>query len=775
MSAPVENLIQRLSAKSSGNRWVAKCPAHEDKTPSLSITEGSDGRALLKCFAGCEFDAILSALGMRAADLFPAPIPAPDRASAPAKSAAAVTPRPLGELLDAAEAFARRFVTFPLREQSCVIALWILHTWTFRAWEFTPYLNINAASKRAGKSRLLEMLKLLCYKPRLTSGGSAAALIRSVDEVDPMTLLLDEVDCIYNGKNDSEAASTQQFLNAGYEQGSTFLKCVGPGADIKVKEFPAFCPKAFAGIGKCLPDTVLDRSIPIEIMRQSRDEKAEKLRKREAQAILAPIRAELEALRQKPELIEELQASRPQIPEALHDRAQETCEPLIAIADKAGGEWPQRARTALVKLLAQEEDADIGVKLLGAIQSIFDETGEDKLPTEDILKRLIRIEDGPWASMFEDAVQHERIQTAASRLAKKLKLYKKPDGQKIQPRLVKLSDGSVARGYYKNDFTAVWDRLLPLSQKGVTSVTSVTYEGKKVTPAVTVTAHGNQGVTKNTKEGNGSNGSNASTETGRETRQLLTDLLIRLNADARIGLYPKGHPDCPWRKDGYPREYTAALHHLANSKPDEERDFKALSRLVYKIGAEDRKGTPLQSPVREWSRGGFPAEYRAAQAYLADQAKRSPFPDMTDEEWSKYDAEFRAGKWLLTDGSPDILSGHWLHFRDAADFRAFYSEERPLPETCVGLEGSDSRSELEAVQDTLYCGCKLADESDGFYYHPGCNIARCTDCQSAEWIAQGFEVVNGFPHGDWQATIKERLKEQAREAQDRTNGHFDAR
>jgi hypothetical protein len=248
-----------------------------------------------------------------------------------------------------------------------------------------------------------------------------------------------------------------------------------------------------------------------------------------------------------------------------------------------------------------------------------------------------------------------------------------------------------------------------------------------------------------------------------EARQLLTDLLMQVNADVRIGLYPKGHPDCLWRKDGYPSEYAAALHQLADYKPDEERDSKVLNRLVYKIGAEEWKGTPLQSPVREWSGGGFPAEYHAAQAYLADQAKRSPFPDMTDEEWAEYDAEFRAGKWLLTDGSPDILSGHWLHFRDAADFRAFYGEERPLPETCIGLDDSDSRSELEAVQDSLSCGCKLSDEPDGFYYHPTRNVARCTDCQSAAWIAQGFEVLNGFPYGDWQATTEQRIAEQDRE------------
>jgi hypothetical protein len=74
MSAPVENLVSRLHAKRSGKGWIAKCPAHDDHTPSLSIDEGADGRALFKCHAGCDNTAILASLGMKPRDLFPATI-----------------------------------------------------------------------------------------------------------------------------------------------------------------------------------------------------------------------------------------------------------------------------------------------------------------------------------------------------------------------------------------------------------------------------------------------------------------------------------------------------------------------------------------------------------------------------------------------------------------------------------------------------------------------------------------------------------------------------
>src|SRR5439155_706070 len=71
MSPAVENLVSHLHAQRSGKGWLARCPAHDDRKPSLSIDEGADGRALLKCHAGCDNTAILESLGMEPRDLFP--------------------------------------------------------------------------------------------------------------------------------------------------------------------------------------------------------------------------------------------------------------------------------------------------------------------------------------------------------------------------------------------------------------------------------------------------------------------------------------------------------------------------------------------------------------------------------------------------------------------------------------------------------------------------------------------------------------------------------
>lgn len=71
-AGPVGRVLARLpDARRNGQGWIARCPAHDDRRPSLSIAEGNDGRALLKCFAGCTVDAICAAVGIAKVELFP--------------------------------------------------------------------------------------------------------------------------------------------------------------------------------------------------------------------------------------------------------------------------------------------------------------------------------------------------------------------------------------------------------------------------------------------------------------------------------------------------------------------------------------------------------------------------------------------------------------------------------------------------------------------------------------------------------------------------------
>lgn len=83
-SSAVAKVLAKLGAlKKSTTGWMARCPAHDDRVASLAISEGSDGKALLHCHAGCTYDAIVATLNLRTADLFQTPTPAPIAAAIP--------------------------------------------------------------------------------------------------------------------------------------------------------------------------------------------------------------------------------------------------------------------------------------------------------------------------------------------------------------------------------------------------------------------------------------------------------------------------------------------------------------------------------------------------------------------------------------------------------------------------------------------------------------------------------------------------------------------
>ncbi len=75
MSTKISYFLDKLQGakRTKPGRWIAKCPAHADKSPSLSITETSNGDVLLYCFAGCQFGDILAALNLQASDCYANP------------------------------------------------------------------------------------------------------------------------------------------------------------------------------------------------------------------------------------------------------------------------------------------------------------------------------------------------------------------------------------------------------------------------------------------------------------------------------------------------------------------------------------------------------------------------------------------------------------------------------------------------------------------------------------------------------------------------------
>ncbi len=69
----LSNLLAHLDGirETGHGKYVARCPGHDDRSPSLAIKDGDDGRVLVHCFAGCETEDVLSAIGMTFSDLMP--------------------------------------------------------------------------------------------------------------------------------------------------------------------------------------------------------------------------------------------------------------------------------------------------------------------------------------------------------------------------------------------------------------------------------------------------------------------------------------------------------------------------------------------------------------------------------------------------------------------------------------------------------------------------------------------------------------------------------
>ena len=238
------------------------------------------------------------------------------------------------ELLDDVHAFLRRYVVMS-EHQLVAVVLWIAHAHAVEAAEATPYLAVTSAEKRSGKSRLLEVLGLAVPRPLATANVSPAALFRVIAQEMP-TLLIDESDAIFGG-NKERGEELRGLLNAGHRRGAEVVRMVGMGSAMRAERFPVFCAKVIAGIGT-LPDTVSDRSIVIRLKRRRSGERVERFRLREVAPDGAEIRSRL-ASWIAPHL-DGLADDRPELPAALDDRAADGWEPLLAIADRAGGDWP---------------------------------------------------------------------------------------------------------------------------------------------------------------------------------------------------------------------------------------------------------------------------------------------------------------------------------------------------------------------------------------------------------------------------------------------------
>jgi hypothetical protein len=343
-----------------------------------------------------------------------------------------MTDQPDGaEILDRVLAFFRRFVAFPDEHCLTAVALWTAHTHVVKSFYVSPRLVLDSAEPGSGKTRVLEILNLLCRMPEMTIMASTAALFRMIAE-HPITLLFDEIDAIFSPKAAGNSEDLRALLNAGYKRSATIPRCVGDAKSMKVVRFEVYSPVALAGIAGNMPSTITTRAVTIHMRRRAPGETVEPFRERYAEPESKPIKAALAAWLQSESAA--LYLAEPKMPDGVNDRPAEVWEALLAIADAAGGDWPDKARDACRHFVLDTaaEGVSLGQQLLVDIRRVF--TDRDRMSTADVIDALIKLDESRWADMWGKPLD-------PARLAKELRRYE------VAPVPFQGSDGKTTRGY----------------------------------------------------------------------------------------------------------------------------------------------------------------------------------------------------------------------------------------------------------------------------------------------------------------------------------------
>jgi putative DNA primase/helicase len=333
------------------------------------------------------------------------------------------------------------------KEQADAIALWCVHAHAHDISDVSPHLVLKSAQKRSGKSRVVHLVERLVARPLSTSGITASALFRIIEMKHP-TLLLDELDAVMN-KDREMAEALRGIMNSAFERAGArcILNVPVQGGGYEPREFSTWAPLLLAGIGN-LPDTVRDRSVEIEMIRKRRDETVRRLRRRDGQDLNVLARKSARWINDK---AEKLQSAVQSIPKGLSDRAADAWEPLLAIADLAGGEWPQRARRATVVLSGEHviEDENTDTQLLSDIRYVFT---TEHVTSQALVSLLNGLGDRRWAEFGRNGKG-----LTPNTLARLLKPYK------IRPATIRtrLGEEDTAKGYKLSQFTDVFERYLP--------------------------------------------------------------------------------------------------------------------------------------------------------------------------------------------------------------------------------------------------------------------------------------------------------------------------
>lgn len=354
------------------------------------------------------------------------------------------------KLLSEIRGFLETYVVYPGSDEAVAHTLWVAHTWFMDLWTETPRLYFKSPQAGSGKSRALEVTIPLVPNPVESVNATPAYLFRKVSAgpVRP-TIMYDEIDTVYSGGSTPGSEDLRGFINAGHRVGATAGRCVKRGETQETEELPAYCAVLMCGLGS-LPDTIETRSVIVAMRKRKPSERQpEKWRARYRDSERPTrIREDLETWSKQ--VHDTITAKWPEMPEGVEDRDADVWEALLAVADAAGGIWPDRAREAAVRMVSKSKKREMSlpVVLLRDIRAVFTYHGLATMKSETLCDELAHVAESPWK------VIRKGEQISPRYLSTQLREYG------IEPTRIHPDAGKQFRGYRAAQFEDAWERYL---------------------------------------------------------------------------------------------------------------------------------------------------------------------------------------------------------------------------------------------------------------------------------------------------------------------------
>jgi hypothetical protein len=301
--------------------------------------------------------------------------------------AAPVAPPAFSEIADSIHCLIKTHCVVT-NEEAHAITLFIMASWVFDTFRIFPRLALISPEKRCGKSTLMEVISCVTNKSLMVSSATGAVISRLASKGAP-TLMLDEADTFI--KNAEPVVLG--IINSGHCKATAkVLKCDGDNYD--PKEFSTWMPVVMASIG-VLADTIMDRSIVINLRRKNAREKVRRIPSDLAEQC-APICAQLAIWA---ETMPSVVAKNIVEPSDLgNDRARDNWLPLFSVARQLSFLWEKRCNNAYVAM-TRPAPMDLSTQLLSDIRDHFKERQCDRIPSSELVRSLCGDTEKPWSAV----------------------------------------------------------------------------------------------------------------------------------------------------------------------------------------------------------------------------------------------------------------------------------------------------------------------------------------------------------------------------------------